>query len=157
MHPAAPSPLPSPIGRSPKVPCIALAEDDPSFRQLIAQAIRAEGYEVVELRNGTELLEYVAATKLYGFRYAKPALIITDLRMPGFNGLEVIAGLRQARYRAPIILITAFGATETHARAYELGVIQVFDKPFDIDELCSTVSRMIPIRFVRRGDNNDSR
>jgi DNA-binding response OmpR family regulator len=145
MQPHAPHPSDvQPAAPSGGDPCVAIAEDDTDLRRLIAQAIRGDGYHVAELRNGTELLEYMAATQLYGLRFPKPALIITDLQMPGFNGLEIIQGLKRARYWAPVILITAFGTHETHQRARHLGVHAVFDKPFDIDELRAEVHKVVP-------------
>lgn len=131
--------------RSSAAPCILLAEDDVSFRQLLAESIREDGYQVMELRNGTELIQYMASTLMFALRYPKPALIITDLSMPGFNGLEIIAALKRARLWTKSILITGFGSVETHSRARHLGVEAVFDKPFDIDELRVAVKKVVPL------------
>ena len=127
-------------------PGILLAEDDPELRSLIASQLRSAGYEVHEARNGGELIDFVANTLLFAARLAKPALIITDVRMPGLTGLEVIHGIQRARYGAPVIVITAFGSAETHERARELGALEVFDKPFDIDELVERVQEIVPLQ-----------
>lgn len=126
-------------------PRVAWAEDDPAFRDLVARALRTAGYDVLELRNGTELLEYLAASQVYGMRYPAPSLVILDLMMPGFSGLELASGLRRARYSAPVILVTAFGTSDTHREARRLGVTAVFDKPFDLDDLRAAVSLLVPM------------
>jgi DNA-binding response OmpR family regulator len=134
------------VSHQPEIaPRVAWAEDDPAFRDLVADAIRADGYDVLALRNGTELLEYLAASQIYGLRYPEPSLVILDLMMPGFSGLELASGLRRARYSRPVILVTAFGTAETHREARRLGVTAVFDKPFDIDDLRTAVSLLAPI------------
>jgi DNA-binding response OmpR family regulator len=137
------------VGPSPPVsthsrPIILLAEDDFALRKLIAGQLEAAGYEVFQARNGGEFIDYVANTLLFGARFRRPALIITDVRMPGLSGLDVVEGLRRANYDASVIVITAFGSPETHALARKLGAIAVFDKPLDIDELVERVVDLAP-------------
>jgi DNA-binding response OmpR family regulator len=117
---------------------VLLAEDDAETRALLAMKLRKEGYDVVELTNGRELLSRIRSS-LLGNSGPAPELIITDIRMPGPNGLKVLAGLRQSSWSTPVILMTAFGDAETHAEARRLGAYAVFDKPFDLDEFCAAV------------------
>ena len=65
--------------------------------------------------------------------------------MPGFTGLEVLAGLRDANWHTPILLITAYGSDETYEEAARLGASGVFDKPFDIDDLRTAVLNLVPL------------
>ena len=66
-------------------------------------------------------------------------LIISDIRMPGITGIEVLEGLHAHENCPPMILITAFGDKETHAQAHRLGAAAIFDKPFDIEDLLANV------------------
>jgi CheY-like chemotaxis protein len=108
------------------------------MRALLAGALRRSGYDVVEACNGSELLERLA----YGLA-SKPGsrfqLIVSDVRMPGYDGLNVLASLRQMCVSIPVILITAFGTAASHAAAAHLGAFAVLDKPFDVDDLVALV------------------
>lgn len=121
---------------------ILLAEDDLAMRQLLVTALRWEGYRVVSAKNGFELLDVLASALL---RREAFDLIVSDIRMPGPSGLEVLRGVRDASFRPPpVILITAFGSSDTHARAADLGAAAVLDKPFLLEELIRVVSRILP-------------
>jgi DNA-binding response OmpR family regulator len=126
------------VDRVRRQPCILLAEDDAAFRTLIAEELRAEGYGVVEARNGGEMLDYIGRSLSEG-DCQRPDLIVADVRMPGLSGFDVILGLKVARYEAPVIFITAFGSSELHEHAADLGAVAIFDKPFDIEALLRVV------------------
>ena len=128
--------------RSP--PRILLAEDDSEMRALLARALRRAGYEVRECANGIELLEHLEVFCTEG-EIEKIDLVISDIRMPGLTGLEVLEGLREEKGFPPMILITAFGDEETHAEAERYGAVAMFDKPFDIDELIEKVREVVPV------------
>ena len=120
---------------------VLLAEDDMEMRRLLASALRKDGYEVIEAKDGTELLDYLATAMLHGDRFGWPEVIITDVRMPGATGLQVLAGLRQSDWETPIVLITAFGDEAVHTAAGQLGAA-LLDKPFDVDDLRQIVRRL---------------
>lgn len=114
---------------------VLLADDDKDLRKVLALALRQEGYEVVEIHDGNHLRTYLGAL-LYNKYEADPVdLIISDVRMPGPNGMETLEWLRQAVWSIPVIIITSFGDPEIHAEAHRLGALAVLDKPFDLDEL----------------------
>jgi CheY-like chemotaxis protein len=134
-------------GCTPRVPRVLLAEDDQALRELIASALRHEGYDVVEARDGVELLGYLEAAAVAAGRgngHTQVAAVVSDVRMPSLTGLDVLAVLRCAYWPVPVILITAFGDEDTHAEARELGVNAVFDKPFDLEDLCAAVREAAP-------------
>jgi CheY-like chemotaxis protein len=122
---------------------VVLAEDDTELRALIASVLRAEGHEVVEIRDGTELLEYVADHVRADGTLHDVDLLISDIRMPGFTGLHVVAALRKVSGNTPVILITAFGDEHTHEYAKSLDVAAVLDKPFDLDRLTQQVETVL--------------
>jgi CheY-like chemotaxis protein len=145
--PSSPA-LESPVAQAAEAcrPCILLAEDDPAMRALIASMLEQEGYEVVEACDGHEVLSRLEAVRTQPPLSTPPALIVSDIRMPAYSGLDLLAILRCAACPVPVILITAFGDEETHAEARELGATAVLDKPFDLDDLRALVVRAAPIR-----------
>jgi CheY-like chemotaxis protein len=115
-------------------PAVIVAEDDDDMRNLVVQLLRDEGFHVVAARDGLELLERIA-DRLTA-RGGQPLdLIVTDVRMQGVTGLEVLAGLRERDWSTPVILMTAFGDASVHEEAARLGALAVIDKPFDFDAL----------------------
>jgi len=124
---------------------ILLAEDDKEMRAMLALALRKDGHEVTECGNGVELFTYLEPFFLpKRIRQNDVALIISDIRMPGFTGMEVLAGAPKKKGFPPMILITAFGDEETHALAKEFGAAAMFDKPFDMDDLLAKVHELLP-------------
>jgi DNA-binding response OmpR family regulator len=119
-------------------PLILLAEDDLELRRLLTQRLKNLGLDVVAVRDGREL-----ARQLRGASPDDPPrLVISDIRMPGRTGLEVLDSLRASGGVVPFILITAFGDPQTHAEARRLGAT-IFDKPFDLDDLCTAVEFLL--------------
>jgi CheY-like chemotaxis protein len=135
-------------------PRVLLAEDDREMQRMLAQALRKVGCEVVEVPDGVQLVEYLTACIRYGSFFRVPDLIVSDVRMPGPSGVDVLAGLRAAQWTTPMIMITAFGDHEIHSRAQRLGATAVFDKPFDVDELRDAVLSATPGQ--RRRAPNDA-
>lgn len=131
---------------------VLVAEDDDAMRALLASILKQDGFEVVETRNGIELLEHL----LPWFSGREPPApvdaIVSDIQMPCFTGMEVLAGLSQVRCGPPVVLITAFGESSTHALARSLGAVAVLDKPFDLDELRTVLCRVIAARPPSDGD-----
>ena len=123
---------------------ILLAEDDKEMRRLLTQALCNCGYDVVACPDGmamlTHLADFLLPEELGPEQFD---LIISDVRMPGISGLEVLEGRPRQRDFPPMILITAFGDDETHALAAEFGAAAMFDKPFDIDDLMGTVKSIL--------------
>jgi DNA-binding response OmpR family regulator len=110
---------------------ILLADDDTEMRALLVLSLQAEGYEVVECTDGTQLLKHCYAA-CPPDAPQRLDLIITDLRMPGASGLAVLEQLHGRGAVPPIILITAFGDEHTHVLAQQFGATASVDKPFEI-------------------------
>ena len=124
---------------------LVLAEDDAEMRHLLASALREDQYEVVEVADGRDLLDRLDAF----IRRGDPVdLVITDVRMPRISGLQALRFLKQAGFRAPVILITAFGDHGTHVDACLLGAEAVLDKPFELDELRTAIRKIRSRRSV---------
>lgn len=125
-------------------PRILLAEDDREMRALLNQVLCKAGYEIIECPDGIVLLNHLSS---YFFPNGQKEvdLVISDIRMPGITGMEVLEGLIDCDDLPPIILITAFGDQKTHEEAKRLGAAAIFDKPFDIGKLLDMVRQIIPL------------
>jgi DNA-binding response OmpR family regulator len=121
---------------------VFLGEDDDTLRDLIARTLRADGYEIVEARDGLELLAHIERALLVDRERPSRLLVVTDVEMPGLTGLDVVAILRCAKLPTPCVVITASGNPETHVEAYDMGVHRVFDKPVALDELRATLREL---------------
>lgn len=125
-----------------KAPRLLLAEDDFDMRTLLAWSFRRTGYEVVECPDGVRLLDFL-------FSSDPPVnsgdfdLIVSDIRMPGVTGLEVLEGTHELKGFPPMILITAFGDRETHEKARRLGAAAILDKPFEIEDLLARARAIV--------------
>lgn len=126
------------ISPNPPLPRILVAEDDGEMRRLLVSALARDGYDVLPAPNGIELLADLAAS-LLDPEERRPDLIITDVRMPGVSGLDILAGLRADGWRMPVILITAFGDPALHAEVATFPGAELIDKPFDMDDLRARV------------------
>jgi DNA-binding NtrC family response regulator len=113
-------------------PSILLIEDDPAIASSLKKVLLSEGYDVSTASRGDEGLKQA--------RDASFAVVITDLRMPGLNGLELVEQLHQAKPKQPILLMTAHGTTETAIEATKLGAYDYLVKPFEADELLDLVA-----------------
>jgi CheY-like chemotaxis protein len=121
-------------------PRILLAEDDDDFRALLAQWLEVDGYRVAVTATGTALLARLAAMER---SEDPPALVITDDRMPGLRGSQMLWSLRAQGSNIPLILITAFGTDELAAEA-EKRRVMLLKKPFEIDDLRTLVGWLAP-------------
>ncbi len=118
---------------------ILLADDDLEMRQLLALVLRGDGYDVQEVADGRELVERLARSLDAGSPEPSYDLLIADLRMPGYGGLDVLSALSCLGSGLPVIMMTAFGDQRTRRTAAALGAIATFDKPFDLNDLRTAV------------------
>jgi CheY-like chemotaxis protein len=117
---------------------IVIAEDDRDSRELVAECLREEGYEVEEVPDGRQLLVRIEHS-LFLRRVPEPVdLFVTDINMPGYTGLEVVAGLREAGMAMPVIIMSAFASSENRAAAKALDAA-FLRKPFDSEQLRALV------------------
>ncbi|HUH02747.1 MAG TPA: response regulator [Kofleriaceae bacterium] len=123
-------------------PCVLLAEDDPDLREFVASRLTTIGYRVVPVSNGLEAMQYLSDTMHDVSPEPAPDLLITDIRMPQADGIDVLAYTRM--WTVPTIIVTAFGTPETFEEARSLGAVACFSKPFDIEALCQTVREHAP-------------
>lgn len=111
---------------------IWVAEDNADIRTLIADYLRHLGFCVHEFADGTEVANALWSVLEIGGCYEAPELILSDLRMPGCDGLALIEMVRRTDWSTPVVLMTAFGDRDVYREADRLGVVAVLDKPFDL-------------------------
>ena len=120
---------------------VIVAEDDPEMRRLVVEALRKDGHEVTEAADGGRLLVQIAEAFDHDPSLSLVDVIVSDVRMPVCNGIELLERLADARWRVPMILMTAFGDEDTRKRAERLGAV-LFDKPLSLDALRDAVKRL---------------
>ena len=118
---------------------IVVAEDDFEMRRLVSECLRKAGHEVHEVVDGPALLRYVESALMVR---TTADVVVTDVRMPGYSGLEIVTCLREAGVHVPVVVMTAFGNLEIQQRAEQLGAT-LLDKPFKMDELKTVVERLL--------------
>jgi CheY-like chemotaxis protein len=122
---------------------VLVADDDEEMRSLVVEALREDGYQVVQAVDGGRLLVEIAECLKLGGGTGSVDLIVSDIRMPVCSGLQILSALRDAHWRTPVILMTAFGDAATRRHAESLAAV-LFDKPFDMDDLRTAVANMLP-------------
>lgn len=116
---------------------VLIVDDDPSMRYSLNRLFTADGLGVVTAKSGEEALRF--------FREEKPDLIIMDIRMPGLSGLDVLKEIKDKDPKALVILMTAFGTTETAIEAMKYGAFDYIVKPFAVPQMKRLVSRALEI------------
>ena len=120
---------------------ILVVDDEPVARQSLTEILRLEGYAVNSVPNGQAAVEYVRTHPI--------ELIIVDLRMPGMDGLEVIQVVNQISPETEVILLTAFGTTETAIQALRLRVHDYLLKPAPPAQVVNSVKKGLVRREAR--------
>lgn len=125
---------------------ILLVDDEPLMRLSMVDALEAVGYDVHAAASGTEGIEAV--------RQKSFDLVITDLRMPGADGLSVLKATKEKSPQTEVVVITAHGSVESAVGAMKLGAFDYITKPFQMDELLLIVERVGRVVALKR-ENQD--
>ncbi len=119
-------------------PRLLLIEDDRSVTDALVPVLEEEGYETLGEADGVRGLERALREPL--------DVVLTDLRLPGHDGLTVVRQLHSERPRLPILLMTAHGTTETAIEAMKLGAFDYVLKPFELPELLDLLRKAVEAR-----------
>src|SRR5262245_66361420 len=105
---------------------ILIIDDNETMREGLGAAVRRMGHEAVMAASGAEGLTHIAPTT------SRPAVdfVITDLKMDGVGGLDVVKAVRERDTDCPVMIVTAFGTVETAVEAMRLGAWDCLQKPF---------------------------
>jgi CheY-like chemotaxis protein len=122
---------------------ILVVDDEPDVADLFRQGFRREA------RQGTYVMHFAASGEQALDRLAEeiePSLIavLSDINMPGMDGLELLGEIKQRRPDLPVMMVTAYGDDERRRRACELGAVEFITKPVDFDQLKAQLRRLTP-------------
>jgi nitrogen regulation protein NR(I) len=114
---------------------ILIVDDDPQLRQSFEKILTVEGHTVRIAASGEAALAAV--------KEGLPDLVIMDVRMPGMSGLEAFKAMHDLEPKLPVIIMTAFGTTETAIKATKLGAFEYVLKPFEIPDILALISQAL--------------
>ncbi|SDN14901.1 Response regulator receiver domain-containing protein [Methylobacterium phyllostachyos] len=124
---------------------ILVVDDEPDiaelFRQQFRRELRAHRFEMAFAHSAAEALDRIQDT--HG---PNLVLMFSDINMPGMTGLELLPLVRTARPEVPVIVITAYGDTETRERAEAAGAVGLITKPIDFAALRAEIDRRLSLR-----------
>lgn len=122
---------------------IHVIDDDEAVRGALIFLLQATGHRPVAWISAEAFLE--------GIRESEPGIVLTDVRMPGMTGLELVQKLNAARYTSPVIVMTGHGDIALAVEAMKAGVVDFLEKPLDDDLLL----RAIDLAFLRAGKTDE--
>jgi DNA-binding NtrC family response regulator len=114
---------------------VLIVEDKESMAQMLKETLTMEGYEVIIAEDGAEGIKTIKETKV--------DIVITDLKLPKKDGLEVLKESKEENPLIPVIVMTAFGSIETAVTAVKLGAYDFITKPFNTDHLLMLIKRSL--------------
>lgn len=130
---------------------ILVADDEASMRELLGMVLESEGYAVTSVASGREAVETLSRDR------RSHDLVIQDLKMPGFDGTELLKWIKSELPDVPVIVITAFSSWDSAVEAMRLGAYDYIRKPFDTDTIRSVVARALERRAVLTSVTNGQR
>ena len=116
---------------------VLVVDDEPRYRELYGQVLSAAGIVVVQAANAEDALALIEADA--------PDMVVSDVRMPGASGLELLAAARKRAAALPFLLVTAYADIRDSVAALKLGAVDYLAKPVDLDELLACVQDTLGI------------
>ncbi len=120
---------------------VLVVEDDPDMLALLQEHLQGEGYRVAALASGREALARLRSETF--------DVVVTDLRMPDVDGMEVLRACREIQPETRVILVTAFGTVETAIQAIREGAFDYTTKPFRLEEISFLVGKAMDDRHLK--------
>jgi len=116
---------------------ILVVDDEESARVALAKILTHDGYDVSLAGNGLEALDFL--------RNRDVELIITDINMPGMNGLAFLRELNRSHPQSNVIMLTAYGEVESYLEAMNLGAFEYINKPVKYEDLKKVINKIFKI------------
>ncbi len=123
---------------------VLVVDDEQAMREFLAVLLEKEGHSVITACDGEQALRKVEEQPL--------DLVISDVRMPKVDGIELLAGIRAQHPHLPVILVTAYASSDSTIQAMQLGADDYLTKPFRLDELRLVVEKALARRQKRQQD-----
>jgi DNA-binding NtrC family response regulator len=125
-----------------RVSTILIIDDDDQLRKSFERLLTDEGYDILAAASGEAGLKAIHSRL--------PDLVILDMRLPGMNGFETFKAIQRVEPKLPVIIMTAYGTTETAIEATKMGAFDYILKPFDIPDMLSVIGQALEAgRFMR--------
>ena len=121
-----------------------VADDDSSIRWVLERALNQAGIENESFADADQLLRQI--------KTEQPDVIITDIRMPGTDGLELLSHIKETYPELPVIITTAHSDLDSAVASYQQGAFEYLPKPFDLDEVIAITERALAHTREKRGD-----
>jgi DNA-binding NtrC family response regulator len=121
---------------------ILVVDDDPEMCGVLSDVLKEEGFSVLTTNESLEALKILKKEDL--------DVIITDLKMKGLKGLDLLEEAKKVASLTPVIIITAFGTIESAIKAMKMGAYDYITKPFHMDELILTVRKALENRLLKK-------
>ncbi|MGB2254516.1 MAG: response regulator, partial [Spongiibacter marinus] len=112
-----------------------IADDDKSIRWVLEKALNQAGIETRSFENGDALLAQLES--------GVPDAVISDIRMPGIDGLKLLSRISDIHPGLPVIITTAHSDLDSAVASYQGGAFEYLPKPFDVDEVLATTQRAL--------------
>ena len=125
---------------------ILVVDDEVSLREICQDALEDAGYEVHQAKNGKEALDFLHENAM--------DLVLSDLRMPVFNGLELLQRISKEKIDVEFLIMTGFGTIETAVESMKMGAADYLPKPFNINHLLLKVDKVLKERRERAERKN---
>ncbi len=123
---------------------ILIVDDEMNMRLVLSAVLKKEGFEVTSASNGLEALQILKSDKV--------AVVITDLKMPDMDGMELLTNISAQYPEIPVIMITAHGSIATAVEALKKGAFDYVTKPFDLDDLKNVISKAVKTRTLKESE-----
>ncbi|MBN1960155.1 MAG: sigma-54-dependent Fis family transcriptional regulator [Deltaproteobacteria bacterium] len=127
---------------------VLIADDESNLRKVLCALLKREGYETLAVANGEAAIDVLNSNDI--------DILITDLRMPGMDGLELLRLVKTIDPSLPVIVITAHGSVDTAVSAMKEGAFDYITKPFDRDELKLSVRKAASVHSITQTHLVDS-
>lgn len=121
---------------------ILIIDDDDQLRKSFEKLLIEEGYAVESAASGEAGIKMVRAKS--------PDLVVLDMRLPGMNGFETFEAIHEIEPKLPVIIMTAYGTTETAIEATKMGAFDYILKPFDIPDLLAVIKQALEASHFMR-------
>lgn len=121
---------------------ILVIDDEQSMRDFLSIMLKKEGHDVVAAENGNDALKAVQ-TEIFD-------LVISDVKMPGLNGIDVLKTVKEVSPETVVIMITAYATAETAVEAMKLGAYDYITKPFKVDEIKLVIQKALEKGHLRK-------
>jgi len=123
---------------------ILIVDDELNMRLVLTAMLKKEGYEIASAADGNEALSILKSGPI--------DVVITDLKMPNVDGMELLNHMNDKHPAIPVIIITAHGTVATAVEALKKGALDYITKPFDLDELKNVISKAMKTRTLKENE-----